>query len=485
MKLKNQSVLVPIYVVCYLFYCISLLVFVLWSKLNFQDKDFYIYSILVFLLFFFLGLVAIIKMQKQKVAKWKIALTIGLLLVCCVITILTASIESGDYEYYLSVWYSTYQQGSIKDALNSIVEVSNYTPAYNYFLIILARLNINSLYGIKYITLLFSVLLSYSVTKLVSFIKKLDFNYLLFANIMFLPPILIEYAMWGQCDAIYTSFAILAFYFALKKRSKIAFVFLGLSFAFKLQFLFIVLNMFVLLIVKDRQSENLHYLKWKDIWIAPAMYLVNLIPLLFGTNIIDLLAIYFGQIGYNDVISFNCANLCYIYFALGVRNGSIIYNVLLISHIVLTFALLILLLIVIFRYNKKHILTNKDFVFFAFLFSFIMVFFMPKMLDRFYFITMALAIVMFSISDKVSEKAISILSISALSLTMIASGFTTFGLTVFASILNMFALIIFIVLLCLNYLKPSQNQANNLPESNLIEDIKIEENKNINDINEQ
>ena len=69
------------------------------------------------------------------------------LMVCVVVlvaflfTILLMDYKSGDYLAYLKIWFDAYKEGSLKDALYVIVDVSNYTPAYNYFCLYLQGLD--------------------------------------------------------------------------------------------------------------------------------------------------------------------------------------------------------------------------------------------------------------------------------------------------------------------------------------------------------
>lgn len=363
-----------------------------------------IYFILVIIPLVVIGDIASIKINSRQISKKEklssiIAIWVAIILIFIFI-IFTANHKSGDYNIYLSQWTSYYRSHSINDSLYSIVDVSNYAPAYNYILILISRLPMYDLHLIKYVSFLFSILLAFMMCKIIAKIKKSDFNYALFVAFLLLPFILIEYSSWGQCDAIYTSLAITAFYFALCKKSKLAFLFLGLSFIFKLQFLFIVPIMFILLIIKDEEGN--HYLKWKDIWIPFAVYLINCIPVLVGRNLLDLLLVYVSQSGGDSRLSGDCANICLIYYKyLHIESPTTAYYILLCSHIAITFAFLIFYLVLVFKNNKKKTFTLNDIIFWAFAFSFTMVFLMPKMLDRFYFIPACLSIIyMFAVGDR-------------------------------------------------------------------------------------
>ena len=173
-------------------------------------------------------------------------------------------------------------------------------------------------------------------------IKNEKFSYALFMIFMIIPYILVEYAEWGQCDAIYTSFAFLSFYFALNKKSKLSFLFIGLAFVTKMQFLFMVPILFVMLIVKDENGE--HYLKWKDIWIAPLCYVINLVPVLAGRPLIDMLKVYLMQAKFDNRITGNCPNVC-MFLSILSQNiwtvNTFAYKLTSVLCVIFTFALLV------------------------------------------------------------------------------------------------------------------------------------------------
>ena len=433
-------------------------------KIDFSfSSDIFYYALAVFVLFSIVGVFAIVGLKKQGKGFKQILITIIVLLLLFAFTLLMANFESTDYKHFLQIWCDTYSQGSLKDALNSITTVSNYTPAYNYFLILIARLGFNYLYGIKFISLLFTISLAFALTKLICYIRKQPFNYLMFVGFLFIPQLATEFAIWGQCNAIYTSFVIWAFYSALRKRSKLAFMFVGLAFVFKLQFLFILPIMFVLLIVKDK--ENQHYLKWKHIWIAPAMYLINMLPAIAGTSVLDLLLVYISQSGYDNRISGACANFCYIYFLLGIREGQTIYSLLTLAHFAITIVVLILLLVLIFKTNKKRALNFTDFLFFGLVTSFAMVFFMPKMLDKFYIISTMLSIaLMFVKSEKKYIHLAFCLNLAMYSSMLQHLVWFVIGPAI-GLIINFITLSIIIKILVKDYIKPLKQAKDNQQNS--------------------
>lgn len=366
--------------------------------------QFYIYiflvsAIVIGIASFFIYKVCKIYSDNKKLKYINIAIITLCSLIIIFMTIYFANSESPDYVIFLDVWTEEYSKLSFKDCLYSIINISNYNAFYNYFLIIIAKLGLNSLYSIKFITFIFTLLLALAVTLIIKTIKNEKFSYALFMIFMIVPYILVEYAEWGQCDAIYTSFAFLSFYFALNKKSKLSFLFIGLAFVTKMQFLFMVPILFVMLIIKDENGE--HYLKWKDIWIAPLCYVINLVPVLAGRPLIDMLKVYLMQAKFDNRITGNCPNVCMFLSILSQDIWTVntfAYKLTSVLCVIFTFALLIVLLIIIFRYNKRKVLTKYDLTFFGTVFSFIMVLFMPKMLDRFYYIATTFSIILMIIS---------------------------------------------------------------------------------------
>ena len=373
-------------------------------NLNEQIGSMIAYFILVLIPLVSIGVVATIKTNKKEISKKDRAISLAVIWSCLVIIfafiLISVNHKSQDYEWFLNGWTNYYRDHSIKDSLYAIIEITNYAPAYNYILMIISRIPMYNLHLIKYVSFLFSILLAYMMCKIIAKIRKTEFNYVLFVAFLLLPYLSIEYAAWAQCDAIYASLAITAFYFALCKKSKLSFLFLGLSFIFKLQFLFIVPIMFILLIIKDEEGN--HYLKWKDIWIPFAVYLINCIPVFAGRSLWEMLIVYVNQSVNDPRICGECANICLIYYKfLGIMPDTLAHNILLWVHVAITFAILIFYLVLVFKNNKKKTFTFYDIVFWGFVFSFTMVFLMPKMLDRFYFITACLStIFMFAFRDK-------------------------------------------------------------------------------------
>jgi Gpi18-like mannosyltransferase len=103
-----------------------------------------------------------------------------------------------------------------------------------------------------------------------------------------LPSTVIDSALWGQCDIIYTAFLLCFALAMIRGRPQLAMLFLGLSFSFKLQAVFIAPAVFVLLL--------LGRVRWVSLAIVPLVYGAVAVPIIVaGRNIYDTLTIYLYQ----------------------------------------------------------------------------------------------------------------------------------------------------------------------------------------------
>src|SRR5712692_4505038 len=112
--------------------------------------------------------------------------------------------------------------------------------------------------------------------------------------IVFAPTIFINSAAWGQSDAIYTAFCLGSLYFLLKERPAWACVFFGLAISFKLQAIFFLPVLLMLLLKRKLQMKYLVFI--------PAAFLLMLAPaFIAGRDAWSLLNIYAGQIASGGV----------------------------------------------------------------------------------------------------------------------------------------------------------------------------------------
>ena len=120
-----------------------------------------------------------------------------------------------------------------------------------------------------------------------------------FAIIWLSPTTIMNGAFWGQCDYIYIAFIFISIWSMLREKYRLAFVFSGIAFAFKLQALFI-LPAYVIYYFCIRKFPITRFL------YIPLCYLIGGLPaILEGKSIKDTYGIYvtqshgFGQLSMN------------------------------------------------------------------------------------------------------------------------------------------------------------------------------------------
>ncbi|MDO5299242.1 MAG: glycosyltransferase 87 family protein [Clostridia bacterium] len=210
---------------------------------------------------------------------------------------------SDDYTIFLSDWIYSYSQLGIKEGLGTYIG-SDYTPPYLYLMLLVSRFkNFPWQYLVKAISILTDVLLGYAVMKLCSLRVKGDGARLLVFHIAgILPTVVFNGAYWGQCDAIYTSFCLLALYMGLTKRPVRSMIFFGVALSFKLQTVFFLPVLLPLWLRRD--------IGLRHVLLIPAAYMAMMIPALWGgKSLHHVLTVYAQQAGTYNFITVNAPNL--------------------------------------------------------------------------------------------------------------------------------------------------------------------------------
>lgn len=353
------------------------------SGINYKN-DFGVGSIIfmciaTLLPFVLLGIWVIRKYGKSKTTY----IVLGLFALSYIIRILVSDFISGDYYWCLADWVEIYRTMPIKDCF--VKQVGNYPPVYNYFLIIFSRIPISDLYLIKTLSFYFEVATAIVVMRLIADVRREESNPIDLAITLLLVIPLFNSSQWAQCDTMYTFFVVLGIYFAIHHRSIQCFVMMGLGLAMKMQTLLIYPVVLILLICKNTRGER--YLYWKHIWYTPVAFIgISTVPLLFGGSIFKVIDVYIDQIfvgNYGQALVGNCAN---VFLMLGgIEKTDIMYPIF--SFIFIGIVAIILAFIITRVYKtRKNSLEIEDIILLSTFMPMISVFFMPKMLDRFYYI---------------------------------------------------------------------------------------------------
>lgn len=299
------------------------------------------------------------------------------IVLCTTLTVLALGLRvfcldhvTGDYTNFLSVWIQFFRDNGGVQALK--YSIGNYNVPYLYFLALFSYSNVSGLYLIKLLSIFFDVVLAWASMKLVGvFTKDIGKRIFAFFGVLFLPTVVLNGAYWGQCDSIYIAFAVLALWLALRDRPILSMVCFAVSFAFKLQ------AVFILPIIAVLWYRN-KYSLW-HVLVFPAAYLVIVLPaVLLGRPFLDTLTLYLNQTGsVGSGLNYNSPSI----FAFSVSSS----NAELWSVVGIVAALLFMVVVLIWLYKKRSNVNYEVILTAALLFAVAIPYLLPHMHDRYFF----------------------------------------------------------------------------------------------------
>ncbi len=277
--------------------------------------------------------------------------------------------ETGDYGCR---WYDFIAQNGHFAALK--YDFADYNVPYLYLLatasILLA--GIPTIFAFKTVSIIFDFVLAFFVYRCVrlKYREPTEAAIPLLAGLVALsmPTVVLNSAMWGQADAIYTTFLVACLYYLLAGRQAAAFIAFGVAFSFKLQAVFLI-PLFLWLLVKEKVD-------WRYFGLSPAVYAVAILPAWFiGRPLSDLLMIYVYQIRMFWALTLNAPNF-YQYIPRSYSNFYLVG---------VAFAAVIVLGIAYFVSKSRVKITADRLVFMATFAVLIMPYLLPKMHERYFF----------------------------------------------------------------------------------------------------
>ncbi len=289
--------------------------------------------------------------------------------------------QSGDYQSFLKPWWGVIQTSGVGGLSK---QVGNYNIPYQIITFIMTLFPWDSLTAYKALSIVFDFVLASGVMLLINQITNSKLAALVGYSITICSmTVILNSSFWGQCDSIYVAFIIFAIYFIFKDKTVLSFIMLGLSFAFKLQVIFI-LPVFLFYYVLSKKISILHFL------IIPAVDLALCFPaVLLGRNIADIFTIYAGQTDYGKQIQMNCPNL----YAL-MCNGSDAQNYYLFKTFSVIFTVAVLgFMLGMFIYKKVDLTDKKNFIMTAIWTAFTCIMFLSSMHERYSYLLDILLIV--------------------------------------------------------------------------------------------
>ena len=288
--------------------------------------------------------------------------------------------ESKDYIFHLLPWSRYLEENG---GFKGIVSIqSDYPVSYLYFLALFTYVPFTYLTEIKLLSVAFDFLAAYFVYKIVKKARNdapgSYIPYLAFALSLFIPTVVMNGAIWAQCDIIYVAFILISLYCLMEEKFPLAFLFFGLALSFKLQAIFL-LPVFVWLYFRSVKFSLLNVL------IIPIVYFLIYLPAVgLGKPVSDLFATYSTQVTEYKFLVKNFANLYSLLpqdYDLFFRGGLILG-----LTVVGIFTLLII--------RDKHVEAHpKTIIEVALLSVMLSTYFLPSMHERYMFAADLLAVI--------------------------------------------------------------------------------------------
>lgn len=296
------------------------------------------------------------------------------------------SYQSGDFKLFLEPWFE-----QLKNA-GGLKGLSNYPGDYNApyvtLIALLTYIPKSSLVLIKSLSILFDFILAFSCSRLVKELTKGKNKYLeviTYTVILMLPTVILNSAYWAQCDSIYASFIILSLLFLVRKKYIPSFILLGIAFAFKLQFIFI-LPLYIVLYFSKKEFSILHFL------LLPVVNIILCLPaIMLGKPILECFTVYFSQTQtYKKFLVLNFSN----FYNILTGPTDLLYTLGLLLTLSICGLALFHILYKEIEFNNEKILTL------GLWFLVIVTYFLPGMHERYLFVGEILSIIIYIVYKK-------------------------------------------------------------------------------------
>ena len=212
-------------------------------------------------------------------------------------------VETLDFRVFFGPWYEYLRANGGFLALGQ--PFYNNTPVYLYLVAIASYVyaGLPAVFAVKLITVPFDFICAALVYKIVrAKFRTGPAPIFAFLAIVFAPTVFLNSSFWAETDILYTTCLVATLYFLIHEREIPAFLAFGLSLAIKLQALFFLPVLVVLLLLRR--------VSWKSFLLLPLVYLLTITPVwLLGRPLDELLLIYIQQSETYQALSMNAPNM--------------------------------------------------------------------------------------------------------------------------------------------------------------------------------
>ncbi|MCL1806099.1 MAG: glycosyltransferase 87 family protein [Oscillospiraceae bacterium] len=276
-----------------------------------------------------------------------------------------------DYLYCLGPWAQDFRVWG-REAIN--LTRSDYNMPYLYIVGVISKISLNDLYLYKLVSVIFDCGLVLAGLRLANRFSMGQIRKSVLGAALFLAPtVWLNSAYWGQCDAVYAFFCLMALVYALEKRPSLSAVMAAIAFSFKLQTIFFLPVFIVLWMVKRVRW-------WREIPVFLGTFAALFLPAwVLGRPLSDMILVYANQSSqYSHRLNLNSSSA---YALLGVNEP---HTILFTAGLVLAFCYLAALMMIAWVYRDR--MSDRALFFFVLAFVIGIPWFLPSMHDRYFYL---------------------------------------------------------------------------------------------------
>ena len=198
---------------------------------------------------------------------------------------------SPDMDTFLLPWFEGMKEAGGFKALNE--QMGDYNVLYQTIIAAMTYLPINPMTMYKSLSCAFDFLMAFVAAEYICRLKSAPrfgvlFN-CVYTVIVMLPTVVINSALWGQCDSIYVFFILFALFLLYEDKYVPAFLLYGLAFALKLQAVFALPFFLACYFVKKKFSIGMFGLTIFSFWASGG------IAYIFGRDLLAPFKVYLAQ----------------------------------------------------------------------------------------------------------------------------------------------------------------------------------------------
>ena len=214
---------------------------------------------------------------------------------------------SEDMTDHLLPWAEQFRTNPGFSAMRS--QIGDYNILYQTLIVLICRLPGSMVYLYKYISIFFRLPACGELVRKVrggtAFCPAFAVTY---AIVLFVPTVILNSAVWGQCDAMYTCVCILALAALYRRRYVASFIALGIAFALKLQTIFI-LPVYLYVYICRKDFSLLHFfISIFTLWVT------GIPAYLEGRSLLTVFQIYLNQMNEYPLLVMNSPSIWTLFF---------------------------------------------------------------------------------------------------------------------------------------------------------------------------